>query len=405
MKKILFSLLISIVIPTIVAQNKIDTIYYNKEGRGVPDKAFADYYRVTLIPSDSNYVSMFRDFYNSGRIKGEGQFISIDRYEDSKSVFNGEVKSYYENGLIKTHTFFDRGVKNGIMTVFSEDGTTYSQLEFKQGEPTTDYYLVSNENGYTSKFSLQDDSPIWESPNVDEKKTRYDKGTSWPYYIKNGVYVSMTLSVVKDYGKYYRVDLVMSNNTMGPIDFEPNDIQAILTDKNDQRWYLGVFPAEQYMKTVRRRQNFAMAMYGIAQGMAAAGAGYSYATTTSNSYYSGSAYGSAHASVYGTGGYAYGNAYGSSSYSGRSTTTTTTQAYNGAAAYQASVIAGEQIAAFDESMLAEREAKDRGYLKLTTIEPGETITGYVLIEKKKGPSLNIIVDIYGAKYEFPWTLM
>lgn len=347
---------------------------------------------------------MYRSYYMNGKLQGEGQFISIDPFDDNKSVFDGEFKTYFENGLIETHGYFKEGVREGIMSEFSNDGMICSQLEFSKGKALTDYYTVTNENGYISKIRLSDNSPIWESPTIDEKKNRFVEGKAWPYYIKNGMLISMNLSIVKDYGRYYRIDLILSNNTMGPVDFEPNDIKAILTDNKGQRWYLGVFPAENYMRKVTRSQNFAMAMNGLVQGLAAASAGYSTATTTSNTSYSGNAYASAYGSAYGSGGYVNAYAHGSGYYSGNSRTTTTTTAYNGAAAYQASMIASQNIAAFDDSMLAEREAKDKGYLKLTTIEPGESISGYILVEKKGGTHLCIIVDIYGAEYQFPWTL-
>ena len=143
-----------------------------------------------------------------------------------------------------------------------------------------------------------------------------------------------------------------------------------------------------------------MALNGLAEGLAAANAGYS--TSTTNSSYNGysSSYGSAYA--YGTGGYAYGNYSGNSTYRGYSTSTTTS--YNGAAAYQAQVIANNRIAAYDNALLSERAAKDEGYLKRTTIYPGETISGYIHIERKKGISMNIDININGAIYSFPWNI-
>ena len=106
--------------------------------------------------------------------------------------------------------------------------------------------------------------------------------------------------------------------------------------------------------------------------------------------------------AYGSGGYAYGNYSGNSSYYGRSSSTTTS--YNGAAAYQAQVIASNRIAAYDNALLSERAAKNEGYLKRTTIYPGETISGYINIERKKGVSMTINVDINGAIYTFPWNI-
>ena len=133
------------------------------------------------------------------------------------------------------------------------------------------------------------------------------------------------------------------------------------------------------MKKVRRQQNWAMALAAIGEGMSAASAGYS--TSTTNSSYSGSSYSTGHASAYGSGGYAFGNYSKTSSYFGSSSSTTTT--YDAAAAYQAQVIASERVASYSNSLLSDRAIKEEGYLKRTTIYPGETISGYINIERKK----------------------
>ena len=79
-----------------------------------------------------------------------------------------------------------------------------------------------------------------------------------------------------------------------------------------------------------------MALAGIGEGLAAAGAGYSTSTTHTNSTYNGysNSYGNSYA--YGSGGYAYGSYNGYGSYHGNSSTTSRTTTYDGAAAYQVS---------------------------------------------------------------------
>ena len=104
----------------------------------------------------------------------------------------------------------------------------------------------------------------------------------------------------------------------------------------------------------------------------------------------------------GSGGYAFGNYSGTSSYFGSSSSTTTT--YDAAAAYQAQVIASERVASYSNSLLSDRAIKEEGYLKRTTIYPGETISGYINIERKKGKSMTIDINIGGAIYSFPWNI-
>jgi hypothetical protein len=260
--------------------------------------------------------------------------------------------------------------------------------------------MVSDQNGNCSKIRISDNTPIYESPELSEKKVEYQKGEAWPYYNKNGIMLGMTNNQVKDYGKWYQIPIVISNNSLFPIDFDPTEIKAVLVDKNGKETDLRVYSANDYMKKVRRSQNWAMALTGLAEGMAAANAGYS--TSTTNSTYNGysSSYGSA--SAHGSGGYAHGTYSGSTSYHGNSTSTTTS--YNGLAAYQAQVIASNRMADYQDALLSERQAKDEGYLKLTTVNPGETISGYVNIERKKGDVLYIYVKINNAIYTFPWNV-
>ena len=409
-------------------QMKTDTLYYDKDWKGVQSKTFATYFRVIEIledeSEDNNYRKRFRDYYITGELQSEGGYITIDKYDDSKSVFDGEWVNYYksgkveqrgtrikgkeegeyvkykEDGLILIHAYLKNGKLNGIFTQFSDDGSICTQVEYRDGEPLHDYYVVSNQDGLCSKIRLSDKQPIYESPLLSEKKVEYKDGKAWPYYNKNGIMIGMTNNEVRDYGKYFQIPIVIANNSMFPIEFEPQNITASLVDKKGVEQVLKVYTAEEYMKKVRRKQNWAMALNGLAEGLAASGAGYSSSTT--NSSYSGysSSYGSA--SAYGSGGYAYGNYSGNSSYYGHSSSTTTS--YNGAAAYQAQVIASNRIAAYENALLSERAKKDEGYLKRTTIYPGEIISGYVNIERKKGTTMTIDICIGGATYTFPWNI-
>ena len=169
---------------------------------------------------------------------------------------------------------------------------------------------------------------------------------------------------------------------MFPIEFNPERIAASSTDKKGIGHVLKVYAADEYLRKVKRRQNWAIAFTAFAEGMSAANAGYS-TSTTYTSY----------------NGYTYGT-FGTSSYCGHSNTTNLT--YNGAAAYQAQMIADNRIATYEQSLLTERAAKNQGYLRKTTIYPGEVITGYINIEYQKGISMTVNIDINGAIYTFPW---
>lgn len=425
MKKVFvtLALILSVTIPSL-GQIRTDTLYYDKNWKGIESMAFAAYFRVIKDSDDNNFRKQFRDYYVTGELQSESGYISLDKYDDSKSIFDGEWVNYYksgkieqkgnrikgkqegeyieydEDGLVLLHAYFKNDKLHGLYTEFAEDGNICIQAEYSNGEPLYDYYVISNRDGYCSKIRSSDNQPIYETPSLNERKTEYKNGEAWPYYNKNGFMIGMTNNEVRDYGKYFQIPIIIANNSMYPIDFEPNNITASLIDKNGNKRELKVYSATEYMKKVRRSQNWSMALNGLAEGLAASGAGYSSSTT--NSSYNGysSTYGSA--SAYGSRGYAHGNYSGTSSYYGNSTSTTTS--YNGAAAYQAQVIASNRIAAYDNALLSERTAKNEGYLKRTTIYPGETITGYIHIERKKGVSMSVDININGAFYTFPWNI-
>lgn len=216
--------------------------------------------------------------------------------------------------------------------------------------------------------------------------------------------VAMTNTKLKDYGKWFQISLIISNKSLVPIEFDPEKMTASLQKSNGQEIALEVWSSDRYMRKVRRTQNWNMALSGIAEGLAAAGAGYSTSTTRTNSTYNGYSNTHGNAYAYGSGGYAYGSYNGYGSYHGNSSTTSHTVTYDAAAAYQARVIASNRMVNYENSLLQERAIKQEGYLRKTTIYPGDAISGYVNIERGKGASMIVIIDINGAKYEFPWNI-
>ena len=407
---------------------KLDTIYYDRNWKGVSSSAFASFFRVYDANDRSDLMKHFRDYYITGELQSEGGYISIDRHDDSLSVFDGEwinyyksgkveqkgfrnkgvadgeYTAYYENGLIKIHAFYHDGKINGIMTQFSENGDLCSQQEMENDKPKYDYYILSNKDGYSSKIRISDNTPIWESPTLEERKTEYRDGEAWPYYSKNGLLVAMTNTKTKDYGKWYQISLIITNNSITPIVFDPERITSSLQKTNGQTVAMEVYSSEKYMKKVARTQTWNMIGAGISEGLAAANAGYSSSTTQTNSSYNGYSNSIGNAYAYGAGGYAVGNYSGSSSYHGNSSTTSKTVSYDGAAAYQARIIASNRMADYENSLLQERAIKQEGYLKKTTIHPGEAISGYINIKRATGTMMTVVVDINGAKYEFPWNI-
>ena len=377
------------------AQERIDTLYYNRLGQIAQNAIFADYYRIALYPADSTNHKVFKDFYNSGKLRKEGYFISIDSLDDSKTVFDGEIRSYFRNGNIleesnyengklhgeytcynddwklTTHAFYLAGKLSGTYQIFYEDGSSRT-VEYDAGEPVHDYYLLSDSNGNTLKFRIADDTQILESPSIAERFVDYRDGTPWEVYFKNGVTIALTNSVVTDYGKWHRIDLIISNNSTTPIEFVPElNIMAYSVDNQKVATDLQIWTCDEYMGKVNRAQTWAAIAMGFCEGIASAGAGYSTSTTTG-----------------------YSNNGISSTYY--------TTTYNAAAAYQANLASQRRLADFGQTQQEEKNIKQLGYLKQNTIYPGESVSGYVHVARIKGVRVVFVIDIEGAEYIYEW---
>lgn len=386
------------------AQEKIDTIYYDKNWKGVSNKAFADYYRIAIYPAESNYKKQARDFFITGEIQGSGNFFTIDKFDDSNSIWDGECFSYFKNGKISKKTTWKNGKCNGEFINYSEDGlinakgelinnalsglytkflenNTFMQAEYIDGKPKYDYYIMGNKNGQLIKIKFEDNTPFWESPSVSEIRTQYQDGILWQIYVKNGLMIAQTNTTIKDHGKWHKVDLIITNNSMVPIEFDPEkDIIAYSIDKKENKDFLSVYSCEQYMKKVRRAQAWESFAVGLAEGLSTVNAGYS--TSTTNSF----AYGS--------------SSSGNSLYSASSSSTTT---YDANAAYQARILSQQRMSDFSDNQWNELKSKQMGYLKKNTIYPGESIQGYVHIKRISGIAIYITININNAEYNFAWT--
>jgi antitoxin component YwqK of YwqJK toxin-antitoxin module len=424
MKRVFTVIILSFLGLSVYAETMdLDTIYYDKDWKGVGNSFYASFFRIIEKNPKNNYRKLFRDYYITGELQCEGGYISIDKYDDSKSVMDGECTYYYKSGNIKQKATIENGKRegeylefyengniivranyhndqlHGLCTEFNENGLCFQQ-EYNYGEPRYNYYVLTNDNGLYSKINIFDNTPVYTSPNISEQKIQYINGDTWPYYIHDGLKISMTNTRINDYGKYYRIHLIITNNSFFPVDFDPAEVSAILETKKGEKKELEIQSAKQYDKRIRRTQKWEEALTGLAYGLAAVDAGYSTSTTTSN--YSGSRYSYGQASAYGSGGYASGSYSGSSYYYGSSTSTTRT--YDAKAAYFAQLAASQQLAEFSDSNFRIRQARQEGYLKKTTINPGESIQGYFNIKRKDGDTLFVTINIGGAEYQFPWNV-
>ena len=454
MKKLITLVFVLSSILSYAQTEKLDTIYYDKDWHGC-SKTFATYYRVITIPTASNPVKRMRDYFITGELQGESNYISVDRNDDSKTIFDGDVISYYkngnihqknkwqdsrqvgdffeyyENGKVKRHYFCNNdGELDGEYSYFDENGNLTAVLVYHNGTPNT-YFTSYNQMGSMGHYDINTKNLITESVPISALKTKVVKGDTYYYYDdKNGIYLSVFIDAIKHYGKYYRIGISIFNNTNKDLVFDPTQITAtgrffkkpkkiedfiesdfysfdnesnyIYTDKVKSK-DIRVWNFADYTKKVHRRQIWDEALVALGEGLAASGAGYSTATSTSNTYGSAYGYGSGYASAYGSGGYAYGS-YNSSTYaSGSSTTTTTTTYYDATAAAIAQERAAYNVATYSASLESDTQAINENYFQITTLSPQTEAGGYVLLNKDKPQIIDLIIPINGVAYRFHFT--
>ena len=299
------------------------------------------------------------------------------------------------------------------------------------GIPNT-YLTAYNYMGSMGRYDVNTGAFVPEAVPVSSMKTKIVKGEKVYYYDdKNGIYLSILVDAVKNYGKYYRIGISLFNNTNETIIFDPAQITAngrffkkskkkndvgydeIYAD-NDEANYtydpsivktkdIRVWTYDDYTKKVHRRQQWDEALVALGEGLSAGSAGYSTSYSTSTTY--GSAYGtgSGYASAYGSGGYAYGSYNSSASVYGSSTTTTTTRTYDATAAAIANERAAYNIATYSASLEADTQAINENYLQVTTLDPQTETAGYILLNKDKPNIIDLTIPVYGVAYHFHLT--
>lgn len=208
-------------------------------------------------------------------------------------------------------------------------------------------------------------------------------------------------------GKYYTFDIFIKNNSSNNLIVKANDIKAFITTngkKKVKREELKVFSNKEYQDRKRKRGNFRAIMGAMAGGMAADQAGRSSSTTTTNvnGYSSTNSNAKADINAYDAYGMNTGSATvdvnsNSSTYSNVNATSTT-NSYDGAAAYAASQNEQRKL---KEALQAQEEAKSKwndNYFKSESLEPNESVTGLINIEYKKGDLIELFIKV--GEYEF-----
>lgn len=371
-----------------VPQDRLDTIYYNKNWKVTPNKAFATYYRLALYPADTTSPKEFRTYYMSGELQGEGSFAVIDKKDDAKSEFigavttyfkngkvetqknyqsgllTGEYTSYFNNGNIKEHFFMNEGKKTGVGASFSENGRVCTLTPYKNDVPEG-FYVVVDADGNYSKYSLSDRQPILEVPSQDEIVTEYKNGVAWPYYNKNGLIVGVSNSVVdENIGDYREIGLFIVNKSMINVDIDPAQIE-IYDMKGGKRKNFELVSADEYDEKIKKFKK-KVAKRSVKDKAVVE-------TERENNVNA-----NLGAQVFDAG------------------------TSNTLKDFQTRICRMQQLESGNRMKYSDKMPEDLGYLERTTIHPGEVISGYLYTSDRKTSDLFVKVKIKGIDYVFEW---
>ena len=202
--------------------------------------------------------------------------------------------------------------------------------------------------------------------------------TSYRYYIsQNDVEIGVNAYSIRDYGKYFKVDVSIINNSSYRYDFLVKNIDVKiyekkqiyrrgLADNNGNRFYLEreytkllnnkkyrALTYDEYINKVTRRQNSNAFWLAFAQGMGNTGTTYSQSNTTY------------------TDGYNYGYA------------TTNTTTYSPALQQMQARQNAQDMSRFQNEQQERKNFINEGYLKNHTLFPNTQLEGYFLIPYHK----------------------
>lgn len=106
MKQILLLILLT-ASNDVLAQERIDTLYYNRSGSVVPSPAFAEYYRIALYPADSadpkcSGIFIFRENYGQkGIFRQSIRSMTAGQCLTERSFPTSRMVAYRKNHIIR----------------------------------------------------------------------------------------------------------------------------------------------------------------------------------------------------------------------------------------------------------------------------------------------------------------
>lgn len=441
---------------------KEEVIYYDENWKGVQSEEFASFIRHAYYSSDPHYPNRFKNTYKTGELQGEGTFIAVDKYDDAKTVYISG-KSFYKSGSLMLEFSEENGKRKYVS--YEENGFKLAEYETVKGkieglvkqyapfesgcieqyyvngaiDVSKPYFYAKGKNGSVVKHDINTGKKIdLETPSSNDIVMELHDGKKWSTIRKNGIEVSTSADIFKDYGgkngimtgmikmafgnkglkTYTRVMVLIKNNSATPLMFDPSLIKAteISKKKPQDIEFISFVEYSKSMDNAQRNQSMfnAAGEQQLARDMATTSR--SVSNTNAASAYSSNS--SAQGSVNGKSvavGAAAGNGWGAvgasassvnGSYSAQSNTSgasvyrsqSASETLDAGVYYQGMQDARANIEKFDGQLEAEREKKRDNYLKPCEIPPFGTYMGYIYSNNLKLAKIEYDINLEGQIY-------
>lgn len=421
---------------------KVDTLYYDKEWKGVSNRHFADFYRIIERNPAPGYPKRFRDFFITGEIQGDGVYESIDKYDDSKTVFgdgefiwyykngqiskkqnmknhkidgeylafyetgqpkmkwfflngkpHGECINYHETGKIKERQTYRNGEYDGLFELFYENGNLAKQAYFSSGKLNGPYTEV-NEEGlwYHQEFvNGEPANDYYEVANNDGLYSRIRRADNTPIYESPSIETKQVVKSDDAIWSYYANNGVMvcitcyNTNDYGKyhrvfVHIENNSFTPMEFNPAYTKAILTDIKGDRLALEIQTAQEYNKRIGRTHMWEESIAAIGEHATANQSAYSESITF--------------------ARSKNGNAVISNTTT-YDANVANAAKAQANQKIENLVNANKNLRDSKVENYVRKVTIQPGQVYDGYFNIKRKKDGNLNITLDVGGAKYLFP----
>ena len=204
--------------------------------------------------------------------------------------------------------------------------------------------------------------------------TANNEGSNFRYFVQDeGIEVGMYFYVTRQFGKYFRVEISVVNDSDNRIEFIPANIDINVNGDVRKKEKYKALSFEEYKKKVDNKIGWATGIVAGLNGYAQGVAGTTYSTSQSTNWDAGYP----------------------------QITTTTTQSYSPALANMQRQQNQQNMNDMQEGIDDDVQLINQGYLKVNTLFPNSVLEGYILIPyHRKVTDIDLIVNIAGKKFDF-----